>query len=169
VSQAVLTLLAAFVGAAAAIAAQSLNPILTARRGHFAWLRDKRAALCEEFMASLDETHRELENYIGGYRDSSLIGAGSAGQTRSLEQFKAAHNGRINRLFEINSKLRIYGSDRLVDDLEGAMSALRKFEGQAGLPGEFNEVSVKMNVDSLVAIEKAYQAVRRELEVKRRP
>jgi Holliday junction resolvasome RuvABC DNA-binding subunit len=48
---AVTTLLAALVGAGAALGAQALAPVVQSKRAHQQWLQDERAELCESLVA----------------------------------------------------------------------------------------------------------------------
>jgi hypothetical protein len=100
-SQAVVALLAALVGAAAAIAGQSLVPILTARKAHQIWLRDKRADLCEQFLAELEKAQQDLSGNAQGRK--------SYGSVRINE-----HRDHLN---DILVRVRIYGSIELTEAL----------------------------------------------------
>src|SRR3954453_13667221 len=46
-------LLGALVGAAAAMGGSTIGPLIAARQGHRAWLRDKRAAIYEQYAQAL--------------------------------------------------------------------------------------------------------------------
>jgi hypothetical protein len=72
VSQTLVALIAALVGACAALGGQALGPVIQSRRAHRQWLRDKRAALYEEFMAVANNAGASLPVFGLGVPLSSL-------------------------------------------------------------------------------------------------
>src|SRR4051794_32831141 len=157
-SQAVLALLAALVGAGAAIAAQILSPVLTSRREHAAWLRDKRAALCEEFIASLDAEERDLYTYRNYWLPSRHE---EESDKRDLYERKVTEED----LSRIVSRLRIYGSEELVEALVAVVDTHSRYWMLSNDP-DYNPdyaTLLDMSTDARHATENALEAVRKEL------
>src|SRR3954453_6185081 len=143
-SHALPTLLAAPVGAMAALGAQALGPLVTARRAHLTWQRDKRAELWERFMELLSDADKDLDKEILRQNGSQPDG------DEAGEQDEEAADGSRSLWIEmrrVESLLRIYGSDRLVEDLKAASDSYMKarfFKGHIGPKQEFDEWSHKV-------------------------
>ncbi|WP_222265639.1 hypothetical protein [Modestobacter marinus] len=67
-SQAVVALLAALVGAGAAVLGQLIGPVVQSRRAHRHWLRDKRTEVYEDFMADAASASGHLHSLMGSDR-----------------------------------------------------------------------------------------------------
>jgi hypothetical protein len=65
VSQALVALLAALVGAGAAVLGQLIGPVVQSRRAHRHWLRDRRTAVYEDFMAVVAAASEHLHSLMG--------------------------------------------------------------------------------------------------------
>jgi hypothetical protein len=173
VSQTVLALLAALLGAVAVIAGQTLNPLVTAHRAHRTWVRDKRAALCEQFVTLLEQAGREVREYEKTHPDaSSRIPAPEAlgrpltpreSQDTSAAHLRKAHPERVETLLATANQLRIYGSRRLTDYLLVAVGSYEQwFEELFGLR---EPSSGSRGSDLRRDLDEVYEAVRRELGV----
>jgi hypothetical protein len=121
VSGALTALLAALVGAAAALVGQLLAPVIQSRHAHRVWLRDKLAGLCETYVSQLNEGAHELTS-LHTRRLETLIHRDPEEVEREAEELAYK---RIGLLQETENKLSIYCSPELQAALKQVGEAYR--------------------------------------------
>jgi len=125
VGQAFIALLAAFVGAGAAIGGQALAPYLQSRRAHEQWLRDRRAERWEDLLPLLDRcttaTWRLLKTLTGEPMEEP-----SQEDLEKEEQAIAEAEALVGPLSRAVSRLTFYVSDDVAKNLRAAQSAFQE-------------------------------------------
>jgi hypothetical protein len=165
VSPAVLTLLAALVGAGAAITAQTLGPIVTARRAQRTWIRDKRASICEQYVSMvldlivmIEKRGAELEDGPGGDRFST--------EEAYKDWLDNTFGPCAGHVYRITIQLSIYGPPELVAAFHFVGYAVNNYastlsplsEGHGLIDGELKS-----------AMDEAYRQIDRALGIKGHP
>jgi len=154
VDETVGALLAAGVGAAAALLGAGLAPVVQSRRAHKQWVRDKRAEQYEYFMALMAEAS-------DGLRASYLPN----GQ-RTFKQ-QATWEGTFGRLQNAAARVSLYSSSEVQDVVDEVWAHYQvsygsRQEAVAGHPSDDQEFFEEAFADSAA---QAVTLMRKELHV----
>jgi len=156
-----MTLLAALVGAVAALAGQALAPVIQSSRAHRQWLRDKRSEVFEQYFALLQQAEAEAHFYRSGLEAS--------GPQARLYAFVAERrrdrvSSLIEPMLEATARLELYASTGVASEAKQATETFLAFLEEAESPN-----TVKRRVDLLVQFLSeagaARQAIRKELRI----
>jgi hypothetical protein len=122
VGQAIVALLAAFVGAGAAIGGQALAPYLQSRRAHEQWLRDRRAERWEDLLPLLDRSTTVMWQLVITLTGEP-IGEPSQEDLEREKQAIAEAEALLGPLSTALSRLIFYVSDDVAKRLRAAQNA----------------------------------------------
>ncbi len=173
VGQAIIALLAAFVGAGAAIGGQVLAPYLQSRRAHEQWLRDRRAERWEDLLPLLDRCATAIWDLVMTLT-GEIKGEPSQEDLEKAQQAITEAKALVGPLNTAVSRLTFYVSDDVTKQLRAAETAFRE-AAQRPIRDPFVEdepqprwvyVSVQQN-RFLNALETLEQEMREELDIPR--
>jgi hypothetical protein len=174
VGQAIIALLAAFVGAGAAIGGQALAPYLQSRRAHEQWLRDRRAERWEELLPLLDRCATAMWDLVMTLTGEPM-GEPSQEDLEKERQAIAEAKALAGPLNTAVSRLTFYVSDDVTKHLRAAETAFRAaasrhipdpFVPEDEVTPRWQYVPVQQN-RFLDALEKLEQEMREELDIPR--
>jgi hypothetical protein len=173
VGQAIIALLAAFVGAGAAIGGQALAPYLRSRRAHEQWLRDRRAERWEELLPLLDRCATAMWDLVMNLTGEPM-GEPSQENLEKERQAIAEAKALVGPLSTAVSRLTFYVSDDVTKQLRAADNAFGSAARQPirdpfveeEPPPRWQYVPMQQN-RFLDALEKLEQEMREELDIPR--
>jgi hypothetical protein len=142
----------AIIGAVAGLLAGAMGPMVSAERAHKHWVRDKRAALCEEYFAALNKTiSRAKRPHITGFV-AAVDG----------------DNAAAGELSDAAGRLELYASTRVGREANGAAEAFMLYAFRmvmiAGQPDELAEAK-KFKQEYLDIALPVKQMLRSELDL----
>jgi len=117
VDEAVLTLLGAIVGAAAAVIGQLVAPVIQSRAAHQQWVRDKRVASCEELFWVLRSANRFSEGRPEEFPRATV---------KEVPEWLQELDDRYKHAVDV---MQLYGSQRLRETASSSYTDFHRFMG----------------------------------------